>query len=465
MVSNGKLDLDYLIRADRVRRPVYRLCGGLIPMVLLVFTLFYHISKATGVAVAIPVDGELPSGLDARPVNLTCVAPERPEGEFPHTVALDVVRVFPKLEFEQPIAMVQAPKDDSNKWYVATRRGLLWVFENADDVEHRTVALDLQARIQFTGDKHSQQWGITSLAFHPQFPDRPYLYVAYNARQDRRSPVVSVVARFESMDNGQTFDANSETVVLSLLQDVPNSNTQEVSRFHHLGQIAFGLDGLLYIGFGNPGGDTAQDLSDWHGSILRIDIDGGEPYAIPPDNPFVGIANIKEEIYAYGFRNPWRFSFDRETGDLWVGDVGGEAWEEVDLVVPDGNYGWKIMEGHHCVVPDCDPTGFIPPVIDYSHEVGMDLRFFIPFESTNICNMAPQLGDLGIEHAALLAPGAPERSIVYQRISRRGPQQMPPFGTLLVDGVALEMFGTWILSEPVCSSAPPTVILEQHVLP
>ncbi len=145
---------------------------------------------------------------------------------------------------------------------------------------------------------------------------------------------------------------------------------EEVSRFHHLGQIAFGNDDLLYIGFGDPNGRTAQDLSNWHGSILRLDVDSGEPYAIPPDNPFVGVSGLREEIFAYGLRNPWRFSFDRETGELWVGDVGADAWEEVDLVVSGGNYGWKIMEGNHCVEAGCDPTGLIPPVLEYNHEAG-----------------------------------------------------------------------------------------------
>ncbi|WP_256872970.1 PQQ-dependent sugar dehydrogenase [Candidatus Entotheonella palauensis] len=284
-------------------------------------------------------------------------------------VEAEVVRVFPNLEFERPVYLAQAP-GDSSKWYVATQTGLVWRFENEDQADTRTVSLDLQEQLRFTGSRHSQQWGITSLAFHPQFPDQPYLYIAYNAAETRQSLVESVVARFETTDGGQTFDPASETTILSLTQDIVIEQNDEVSRFHHLGHIAFGQDGYLYIGFGDPNGSTAQDLSNWHGSILRIDVDRGEPYTIPPDNPFVGMANIREEIFAYGLRNPWRFSIDRETEELWAGDVGWNSWEEIDLVVSGGNYGWKIMEGNHCVEAGCDPSGLIPPVIEYSHDIG-----------------------------------------------------------------------------------------------
>lgn len=354
-------------KSNQLRRPtdiLYRL----IPVILLICLPCLHASSTTSAADETRPAADA-SGLDVRPANLTCVAPERPEGERPATVELEAVRVFPLLEFDRPIDLAQAPGDDS-KWYLATRHGLVWRFDNDDDVETRSVSLDLLERLQFTGERQSQQWGITSFAFHPQFPDPPYLYVAYNVRPNRQSPTSSVVARFETADGGQTFAADSPTVILSLVQDIVIPDIEGFSRFHHLGQIAFGNYGYLYIGLGDPNGSTAQDLSNWHGSVLRVDVDGGEPYRIPPDNPFVGVANAKEEIYAYGFRNPWRFSFDWETGALWAGDVGWNSREEVDLVVSGGNYGWKIMEGNICVVDGCDAMGLIPPVVDYSHEVG-----------------------------------------------------------------------------------------------
>ncbi len=342
----------FLLRRFVVARRGMRSIGN--PVLLWVTVFYLYLLPAGSLA------GELLPGLDTRPVSPTCVAPERPGGPVPGMVEVDFVRVFPKLEFERPIDMVQAPKDDS-RWYLATRRGLVWVFANQDDVDIQTISLDLREHIRFTTDAVSQQWGITSLVFHPQFPDRPYLYVAYNARKDRRSPVVSVVARFETTDGGNTFAADSEVIVLSQVQEKP---------FHHVGQIAFGPDAYLYIALGDDNGTRAPDLTDLRGSILRIDVDGEEPYGIPADNPLVGMANVREEIYAWGLRNAWRFSFDRETGDLWAGDVGQDNWEEVNLVVKGGNYGWKIMEGNACVEPGCDQRGLIPPVAAHDHSEG-----------------------------------------------------------------------------------------------
>lgn len=145
---------------------------------------------------------------------------------------------------------------------------------------------------------------------------------------------------------------------------------------HNGGMIAFGPDGALYIGRGDGGGrgdpdSRAQNPEDLLGKILRLDVNQGKPYAIPADNPYAS-GGGRREIYAIGLRNPWRFSFDRETGSLWVADVGQDAWEEVDLVVRGGNYGWRVMEGRHCFLPkiDCDKPGLQLPVLEYGHEAG-----------------------------------------------------------------------------------------------
>lgn len=310
-------------------------------------------------AAAEPIAVGVLSGLPERPPGGTCTAAERPSEEFAGPVSVEIVRAFPNLEFRHPIDMVQSAADDS-KWYMATREGLVWRFENDDDVVAKRLSLDLGERTRFANDAGSQQWGVTSLALHPNFPSRPFLYVAYNTRRQRGAPVVSVVSRFATADGGETFDADSEAIVLS--------KVQTGTRYHHLGQIAFGPDRLLYIGFGAPRGTAGQDRRLWDGSILRIDIDGGEPYAIPADNPFVGMAEVRPEIFAWGLRNPWRFSFDRKTGELWAGDIGWDSWEEIDVVVKGGNYGWKIVEGNHCVrQKKCKKTGLIPPVFEYPH--------------------------------------------------------------------------------------------------
>lgn len=298
-------------------------------------------------------------GLDQRPENLTCVAPDRP----PSTVDIASQRVFENLSFADlnPISMSQPPGDPS-RWIIAGRQGKIFSFANDSAVTAKQLVLDITDRMQFTittNSTDSQQYGITSFALHPQFPIHPYLYVAYNARPGIDEPVHSVVSRFTSNDGGQTFDSSSEQTLISVVQaDTP---------YHHVGQIVFGPDGYLYIGLGDGGkGYHAQDLNDLRGSILRVDINQGSPYAIPPDNPLVG-TGFREEIYAWGLRNPWRFSFDRETGELWAGDVGESRWEEVDHVNRGGNYGWPGLEGALCRIPNCDSTGMIPPVLAMEH--------------------------------------------------------------------------------------------------
>ena len=198
------------------------------------------------------------------------------------------------------------------------------------------------------------------LAFDPA--NARHLYVYYSASRPRRT----VVSRFTVTPDGGSVDSASELVILEVEQPYAN---------HNGGQLAFGPDGHLYIGLGDGGsaGDpqgNGQDTSTLLGSILRIDVAGsvpGQPYDIPGDNPFAG-GGGRGEIWAYGLRNPWRFSFDRETGELWAGDVGQNSWEEIDLIERGGNYGWNVLEGNHCFRPknECDASGKIPPVWEYS---------------------------------------------------------------------------------------------------
>ena len=201
--------------------------------------------------------------------------------------------------------------------------------------------------------------GLLGLALSPHNERR--LFVHYSAANPRRS----VVSRFSFSSSA---DPDSELVILEVEQPYPN---------HNGGQLAFGPDGYLYIGLGDggSGGDpqrNGQDTSTLLGTILRIDVSDAtaeQPYAIPPDNPFAD-GGGRPEIWAYGLRNPWRFSFDRETGDLWAGDVGQNRWEEIDVIQRGGNYGWNAMEGNHCFRPpdNCRQEGMIPPVWEYPLE-------------------------------------------------------------------------------------------------
>ena len=225
-----------------------------------------------------------------------------------------------------------------------------------------TVFLDISGRVLAGGER-----GLLGLAFHPQFVTNRRFFVNYTRQTDG----ATVIAQYLASATNPSLAEAGETVLLVVPQPFTN---------HNGGMIEFGADGFLYIGLGDGGsgndpGNRAQNLDDLLGKLLRIDVDppGGLPYASPPDNPFVGAVPGRDEIYALGFRNPWRFSFDRATGELYAGDVGQGAFEEVDLVVRGGNYGWRVFEGAHCTNLDparCGEGGFVPPLAEYAHVGG-----------------------------------------------------------------------------------------------
>ena len=226
--------------------------------------------------------------------------------------------------------------------------------------------LDIRDRIASGGER-----GLLGLAFHPDYPTDPRLFVDYT---DLRGD--TVIASF-AVDpaNPDRADPASESVILRIDQPFPN---------HNGGGIVFGPDGMLYIAMGDGGGGgdpqgNGQRLDTLLAKILRIDIEGGTAsgtrYAVPPDNPFVGDDTAKPEIWLTGLRNPWRMRFDRTTGDLWIGDVGQNGWEEIDVARAGAkglDYGWNLMEGFHCYQPPdgCDQTGLTLPISEYDHDGG-----------------------------------------------------------------------------------------------
>ena len=272
-----------------------------------------------------------------------------------------VERVFPNLTPTRLTNLVQ-PGDGSDLLFVTEQPGRVLVFPDDQGVSQAGVFLDLQGRVS---PSPGNEEGLLGLAFHPNYRDNGHLYVYYSAAGPRRS----VISRFSvKAGNPQVADPDSELIIMEIGQPATN---------HNGGQLAFGPEGFLYIalGDGGGGGDTfgnGQKKSTLLGSLLRIDVSSGSDgknYRIPPDNPFVGVSGAKDEIWAYGLRNPWRFSFDRETGDLWLGDVGQGKWEEVDLIRKGHNYGWNTMEGAHCFSPStgCIQTGLELPVAEYDH--------------------------------------------------------------------------------------------------
>ena len=274
--------------------------------------------------------------------------------------SLELERVFPALTFERPVFLTHAG-DGSGLVYVVEQHGVVHRIVPGPP-ERSEVFLDISARVSRRGNEE----GLLGLAFDPAFVENGRFYVYYSAASPRRS----VLSRFE-MGRGGLSDAASESVLLEVPQPYRN---------HNGGMIEFGPDGMLYVALGDGGsaGDPrrhGQNLGTLLGTILRVDVtsEGGAPYVIPSDNPFVGRSGARGEIWAYGLRNAWRFSFDRETGDLWTGDVGQNALEEVDIVRRGGNYGWNEMEGSRCFRPACDPGAFEPPVAEYGRDMGCSI--------------------------------------------------------------------------------------------
>lgn len=249
---------------------------------------------------------------------------------------LQAVPVFPKLKFERPLYLTY-PRDGTDRIFVVEQDGRILCFENKADVSSYDVAIDIRSRVRREGEEE----GLLGFAFHPAFKANRHVFLHYSA-----TPRRNVLSRFTMSSDGRSIDPASEKVLLEVPQ--PYSN-------HNGGMIDFGPDGFLYVALGDGGsaGDpqgNAQNTRTLLGKILRLDVDrpsSGRAYGIPPDNPFARSGEGLPEIFAWGLRNPWRFSFDRETGELWAGDVGQNAWEEIDIVRKGGNYGWDLFEGNH----------------------------------------------------------------------------------------------------------------------
>jgi uncharacterized repeat protein (TIGR03806 family) len=299
-----------------------------------------------------------PFGLDTRPSNVSCLAPARPTSQ----ANVAVQPAFPNLSFILPVYITQAP-GDPNRFFVVEQGGVVLVFPNDPTVSTTQTFIDITARVTSGGEM-----GLLGMAFHPNWQQNHQVILSYTA-PSATSPanLKSVISRFTSNDGGQTLDPATEQVLLSF--DQPYQN-------HNGGNVQFGPDGMLYIGFGDggSGGDplgNGQNINVLFGKILRIDVDNGNPYAIPPTNPFAQ-GGGRPEIFAWGLRNPWRWSFDRATGELWVGDVGQNSYEEIDRVELGGNYGWNIREGMHCYSdPNCSTAGLIDPLAEYTHADGI----------------------------------------------------------------------------------------------
>ena len=275
-----------------------------------------------------------------------------------------------RLQPLRPIALTHAG-DGSNRVFVATQRGVIHTFRNDQGATQTRIFLDLSKKVRYS-DRQNEE-GFLGIAFHPNYKDNGEFFAYYTTRDAKQT---SVISRFRaSQSNPDQADPKFEEELLRIKQPYWN---------HNGGTIAFGPDGRLYIGLGDGGAGNdphrnGQNLNVLLGSILRIDVDRKDPgknYAIPDDNPFVNTKQgARGEIWAYGLRNVWRLGFDRQTGDLWVTDVGQDLWEEINLVKRGGNYGWNLREGTHTF----GSRGSVPnkkledPIWEYDHEIGKSI--------------------------------------------------------------------------------------------
>jgi glucose/arabinose dehydrogenase len=297
----------------------------------------------------------------------------------PESSAIQLTRVFASVSLQRPVLLLEAPpvsaesSPASRIWFVLEQTGRVLRLQQTGETVRQTTFVDLRQRV----DSGPNEAGLLGMALDPQFAQNGRVYLSYTREASsyarEGSPLVSVLSRFHSRDGGQTLDAGSEQVLLEVKQ--PYSN-------HNGGNVQFGPDGYLYFGLGDGGsaGDpkgNGQNTQTLLGALLRLDVSGEGAYHIPADNPFTGKETSAKggapEIYAYGLRNPWRWSFDRDTGDLWLADVGQNAWEEVNIIRAGGNYGWNLREGAHCYSGDCRRPGLIEPVAEYSHDEGCSI--------------------------------------------------------------------------------------------
>jgi uncharacterized repeat protein (TIGR03806 family) len=293
-------------------------------------------------------------GIDQRTPWTTSRITGSPDPPLPYTTEL----AFPSLKFNQCLDMARLP--GSNRFLIAEQSGKIFSFPDAEDVQQADLVVDLAKEIEGLRS-------VYAITFHPDFQRNRYCYICYI--RDANLDDGTHVARFQVADTDPpTIDATTETTLVTWL-----------SGGHNGCCLKFGPDGCLYISTGDgapanpPDGDqVGQDVTNLLSAILRIDVnqaDNGKNYRVPRDNPFVDMDGARGEIWAYGFRNPWRMSFDRQTGDLWVGDVGWELWEMLDRVERGGNYGWAVMEGRQSTHPEWPrgPTPILPPTIDHPH--------------------------------------------------------------------------------------------------
>jgi glucose/arabinose dehydrogenase len=287
----------------------------------------------------------------------TDMTPIKPDKEF-----VKAVEAFPAIKFASPVD-IQHATDGTNRLFVAEQSGVIRVFSNDSLTASSTVFLDIKQKVTSGGER-----GLLGFAFHPDFKTNGFFYVNYT----QGNPLKTVIARYKTTDLSATkADPASEIILLTFNQPYEN---------HNGGSMQFGSDGYLYIATGDGGGggdpmNHAQNRKSYLGKVLRLDVNSNAKghYGLPADNPYIsGSDGYYPEIFAYGLRNPWKISFDKETGLLLAGDVGQNAREEINVITKGGNYGWPVREGINCYRPssNCSSAGLTDPILDYAQSDG-----------------------------------------------------------------------------------------------
>jgi quinoprotein glucose dehydrogenase len=304
--------------------------------------------------------------------------------------------ILPQLSLKRTLWMSEAP-DGTGRLFIAQQEGRILIADKGSDGSRSKEFLNIVDRKPFVDNEE----GLLSIAFHPGFKTNRTFCIYYNQQNPEKGPTFprrSVISEFNVSENDpDKADMSSERILLEVPQPFGN---------HKGGQIAFGPDGYLYIALGDGGSacdpyGSGQNTATLLAKILRINVDGRTtiqrgnitetlPYGIPNDNPFVGELDMsglgpRKEIWAYGLRNVWRYSWDRKTGDFWAGDVGQDLWEEVDLIVKGGNYGWCVREAFHYFKPGPSGARYNEPVIEYPHQATMSSECKFPKHSAGLC--------------------------------------------------------------------------------